>query len=35
MNDQGQWVAKYVPAFVRRYPFVLQVVMKENAYAVP
>ncbi|WP_117236183.1 SapC family protein [Vibrio maerlii] len=22
VNDQGQWVAKYVPAFVRRYPFV-------------
>ncbi|OBT08540.1 multidrug transporter [Vibrio sp. UCD-FRSSP16_10] len=22
VNDQGQWVAKYIPAFVRRYPFV-------------
>ena len=23
VDDQGQWTAQYVPAFVRRYPFVL------------
>ena len=22
INDQGEWTAKYVPAFIRRYPFI-------------
>lgn len=34
VNDKGVWLADYVPAFVRRYPFVLNVNEQEQSFLV-
>ena len=32
INDQGKWTAKYVPAFIRRYPFVFSISDNDNSF---
>jgi len=32
INDQGKWTAKYVPAFIRRYPFVFSSSDNDNSF---
>lgn len=34
INKDGRWEAKYIPAYVRRYPFILGTIKEEDSFSV-